>query len=78
MVERDYILNSGVGIHTTKKTSNCSYHLKSDYFQGIYKFPLKKCFSVHNIEFIDYFQELSLVSGDDLCLGANTVSVSVC
>ena len=71
MVERDYILNSGVGIHTTKKTSNCSYHLKSDYFPGIYKKVFFK-------KMLHYFQELSLVSGDDLCLGANTVSVSVC
>ena len=35
------ILNSGVGIHTMydyKKYLNCSYHLKADYFQGIYKY----------------------------------------
>ena len=29
-------------------------------------------------EFIDYFQELNIVSGIDLCLGQNTVSLSVC
>ena len=38
----------------------------------------KQCFSIHYFEFFYYFQELSLVSGDDLCLGPNTVSLSVC
>lgn len=80
MVEQDFIERWRRNTYDCKKYLNCSCYLKSDYFQGIFigKFRKKQCFTILYIEFINYFQEISLVSGDDLCFGPNTVSVSVC
>ena len=64
MVERDYIEYIRL-----QKTSKLFVLFNIWLFLRYLKvsFLLKKCFSVHYIEFIDYFQEVTLVSGDGLC-----------
>lgn len=75
------ILNSGVGIYKVwdfKKYLNCPYHLKSDYLQGIYKWVSLKNNMLKISLNRNYWLKLNVVSGVDLCLGPNTVSLSVC
>ena len=74
------ILNSGVGIHETTYISKLFVLYKILLFSKCLKisFLEKQCFSIHYVEFFYYIQELRFVSGNDLCLGPNTVSFSVC
>ena len=60
-----------------KKYLNCSYHLQSDYLQGIYKLSSLKYNAYELITSKLLIIELNVVSGFDLCLGPKTVSLPV-